>query len=93
MGQTLPNTCQNLNRDISYNEDGTTDFVQKASDSRNNAIECAKKDPEMNLKGTTYTARDVKAIAEAQEGLEGQDGLIRYWGKTSYGYQSAKYQC
>lgn len=47
----------------------------------------------MNLKGTTYTARDVKAIAEAQEGLEGQDGLIRYWGETLCGYDSAKRQC
>ncbi|KAJ4329878.1 hypothetical protein N0V87_010490 [Didymella glomerata] len=83
VGLTLPYTCGTENtknkkttRDVREIEDQTPYFNSNVD----TADKCAAAQPDGDLIGTAYVARDVKAISESL----GEDGLIRYVG-YSYG--------
>lgn len=80
VGLTLPYTCGTENtenkkttRDVREIEDQTPYFNSNVD----TADKCAAAQPDGDLIGTAYVARDVKAISESL----GEDGLIRYVGE------------
>ena len=81
-GLTVPWTCPHVDDRFPYNALYDAIGIQELYDwHKKGSLECAKSpyNEPGRLLGASFAARDVEAIAK----LLDDDGLIRYWGKSS----------